>query len=133
MAEKKGDKIGDSPEERKDLYRKYPKQGYHGAYGRDRDEKPYWGPKTQQPLKDYQPFNRAGALKNTLKDLRKWQQEQYKDDEVLGIKGPNSERVRRANSTQSRYTDYSKTLGRLKNADQKRNAAKAAALKAKKK
>jgi hypothetical protein len=129
MAEKKKSKIGDSAEERKDPFRSYPKPGYYGARGRDRDEKAYWGPKTLEGFKDFQPFNKAPALKKTLSDLRGWQKEQYKDENVLGVnKGPNSEAVRRANSTMNRYTDYSKTLGRLKNADAKR-----AALKAKKK
>jgi hypothetical protein len=112
------------------------KPGYSGYVGRDPNEPAYWGPKTLEGFKDFRPWNKAPALKKTIGDLRKWQQDQYKDEIVLGVnKGPNSEAVRRANSTQSRMTDYSKVLGRLNAQDARRNrnsAAKAAALKASK-
>jgi hypothetical protein len=94
----------------------------------------YWGPKVPEDFGKFNSAAKRATLKNTLSDLRSYQREMYKDDEVLGIKGKNPVRLDRANSTLKRTTDYSKTLGRLDAADarKKRNAAKAAALKANK-
>jgi hypothetical protein len=94
-----------------------------------------WGPKVPEGFGKFSSQAKRATLKNTLSDLRSYQKEMYKDDEVLGFKGKNSERLRRANSTQNRYNDYSKTMGRLnaQEARKKRNpAAKAAALRASK-
>jgi hypothetical protein len=88
----------------------------------------YWGPKVPEDFGKFSSPAKKATLENTLSDLRNYQKEMYKDDEVLGIKGKNPVRLQRANTTMNRYTDYSKTLGRLRNADAKR-----AALKAKKK
>jgi hypothetical protein len=110
-----------------------PKPGFHGSRGRDPDEAFYWGPKTPAGFKDFQPWNKSAAMKKTISDLRKWQQDQYKDDKVLGIKGKNPVRTDRAASTLNRLTDYNKVLGRLRNADARRGrntATKAAAAKA---
>jgi hypothetical protein len=91
---------------------------FYGAYGRETDEKPYWGPKTLPGFNNFQPWNKPAALNKTIRDLRDWQREQYEDEIVAGVNmGPNSELVRRANTTQNRMTDYSKTAGRLANTD----------------
>jgi regulator of protease activity HflC (stomatin/prohibitin superfamily) len=88
-----------------------------------------WGPKVPD---GFSKLGRAKerTIKNTISDLRNYQREGYKDEDLAGVNiGPNSEAVRRANSTMRRYNDYSKTATRLTNTDlrKERSAAYRAA------
>jgi hypothetical protein len=88
-----------------------------------------WGPKVPD---GFSKLGRAKerVLKDTIRDLQNYRKAAYEDEIVAGINmGPNSELVRRANSTQRRLNDYSKTAGRLTNTDlrKERSAAYRAA------
>lgn len=93
-----------------------------------------WGPKLPKGGAKGTAAQKSAIYEKTIADLNAYRKAAGEDEMVFGVNsGPNSEKIRRAASTGSRLTDYSKTATRARLAAYKAKAAALAKMKAKKK